>query len=143
MTDPGRTPRGQSFEAQNTSDIRVRVADTDMMGVVYNSEYLVWFEIGRTEWMRDRGLTYAEVEARGYSLPVTEATFKVRAPGRYDDLLSIETRIGTVRTRQIVFTYRILRGRELLVEGQTIHVPVRHADGRAVNLPVWLSERLR
>ena len=120
-------------------ELRVRVADTDLMGVVYNSNFLVWFEIGRTELMRERGVSYAQVEARGVSLPVTEARFKVRRPARYDDLLRLETRVGSTRSRQVVFLYRIYRGSDLLVEGETVHVPVRHADGRGINLPDFLS----
>jgi acyl-CoA thioester hydrolase len=123
-------------------EIRVRVADTDMMGVVYNSNLLVWFEIGRTELLRARGIAYREVEARGVSLPVTEAGIKIRASARYDDLLRIETRIGMIRSRQIEFLYRIYRGEELLAEGETVHVPLRHKEARAVNVPAWLREPL-
>jgi acyl-CoA thioester hydrolase len=138
--------RDKAWEAATiagTCEVRVRVADTDMMGVVYNSNYLIWFEIGRSELMRDRGLTYHDVESRGLSLPVTEAFLRVRAPGRYDDLLQVETRVGAVRTRQVAFLYQIRRGRELLVEGETVHVPVRHGDARAVNIPDWLASVLR
>jgi len=120
-------------------EVRVRVADTDLMGVVYNSNYLVWFEIGRTELMRRRGLSYADVEARGYSLPVTEAYFKVRLPARYDDLLRVETVVESKRSRNLVFAYEIFRDRTLLVEGRTVHVPMQHSTARAVPLPDWLS----
>ncbi len=121
-----------------SAEIRVYVSDTDAMGVVYNSNYLTWFEIGRTELLRDRGLTYAEVERRGHSLPVTEAALRIRRSARYDDLLRIETRVGELRTRRIRFLYRIYRGQELLVEGETVHVPVRHADRKVVSFPDWL-----
>jgi acyl-CoA thioester hydrolase len=125
-----------------TTEIRVRVADTDLMGVVYNSNYLIWFEVGRTELIRSRGISYAEVESRGYSLPVIEARFVVRRPARYDDLLQIETRIGQRRSRKVSFLYRICRDAELLVEGETLHVPVAHEGGRATSLPPWLARAL-
>ncbi len=126
-----------------TVELRVRVADTDLMGVVYNSNFLVWFEIGRTELIRSRGISYAEVERRGYSLPVIEARFSVRRPARYDDLLTIETRLCELRSRKVVFRYQIRRDGELLVEGETSHVPTRHGDEtRAVVIPEWLRDRL-
>ncbi len=90
--------------------IRVRYADTDALGVVYNAVYLAWFEIGRTEWLRARGLPYSQVEARGLSLPVTEASIRFRAPARYDDLLEIETELQLVRSRVVAFGYRLVRG---------------------------------
>ncbi len=122
--------------------LRVYVADTDAMGVVYNGNYLTWFEIGRTELLRERGLTYAEVERRGYSLPVTEATFKVRRPARYDDLVTVETRVAEVRSRTVRFVYRIHRDGQLLVEGDTVHVPVKRSEGRSVTLPDWIRDAL-
>ena len=132
----------QSGTVRDRTEIRVRVADTDLMGVVYNSNYLVWFEIGRTELIRSRGMSYAEIEKRGFSLPVIEARFVVRQPARYDDLVTIETSVGRLRSRQVTFVYRVHRGGELLVEGETTHVPVEHSEGRAVPLPNWLAARL-
>ena len=133
--DQNQSPRG-------AVEIRVRVADTDLMGVVYNSVYLVWFEVGRTELMRDRGISYAEVEERGFSLPVTEAILKVRRPAQYDDIIRVETEVGAVRSREITFHYRMFRETQLLVEGETVHVAVRHSDRRSSSLPPWLLSRL-
>jgi acyl-CoA thioester hydrolase len=124
-------------------EVRVRVADTDLMGVVYNSVYLVWFEIGLTELMRDRGISYAEVEKRGYSLPVTEAYLKVRRPARYDDLVRIETRVDRLRSRDLTFAYELFRAGDLLVSGWTTHVAVKHPEGRSASLPEWLVEGVR
>ncbi len=121
---------------------RVYVLHTDMVGVVYNSRYLDWFEIGRTELMRDRGLAYAEVEGRGYSLPVTEARLQVRAPARYDDLVRIETRVGSVRSRDVTFLYEVRRADLLLAEGETCHSCVDRQSGRATRVPGWLREPL-
>lgn len=122
--------------------VRVYFADTDQMGVVYNGKYLTWFEVGRTELMRGRGLSYASVEERGIALPVTEASFRVRLPARYDDHVRIETRLGRIRTREISFLYRLWVDDRLLVEGETLHVCVNRAAGRSVRIPDWLRDGL-
>ncbi len=130
-------------EYVHSTEVRVRVADTDLMGVVYNSNFLVWFEIGRTEWIRSRGISYAEVERSGFSLPVIEARFRVRQPARYDDLVSIETTVLYLNRRQVRFGYRISRTGVTLVEGESLHVPVRHDQGRAVVFPDRLFAAMR
>ena len=112
------------------------------MGVVYNSIYLIWFEIGRTEWLRDRGFPYRQVEKRGIALPVTEARLRLIQPARYDDLLSVETRLLSTRSRAVVFAYRILREGAGLAEGTTFHTPVDLASGRTTRIPGWLEEAL-
>jgi acyl-CoA thioester hydrolase len=120
----------------------VRYADADAMGVAYNSVYLVWFEVGRTEWMRARGIPYREVESRGLALPVTEASLRIRRGARYDDLIAIETTLQEVRSRRVVFAYRILFESRSLAEGTTFHVAVDSASGKTVRLPPWLAEIL-
>jgi acyl-CoA thioester hydrolase len=122
--------------------IRVRYADTDALGVVYNAVYLAWFEIGRTEWLRARGLPYSEVETRGLSLPVTEASIRFRAPARYDDLIEIETDLQLVRSRVVAFGYRLYRGECRLAEGRTVHAPLDASSGRAIRIPAWLATAL-
>ena len=120
--------------------IRVYFSDTDQMGVVYNGNYLTWFEVGRTELMRGRGLSYAAVEEKGVALPVTEARFRVRLPARYDDHVRIETRVGRVRTRDLVFLYRLHADGRFLVEGETVHVAVSKETGSAIRIPDWLRD---
>jgi len=134
-------PGGSIGEAHNFAT-RVRYADTDAMGIVYNAVYLVWFEVGRTEWLRALGMPYSEVEARGMSLPVVEASLRFLSGARYDDLVEIETRLREVRSRRIVFDYRICVGVRLLAEGSTTHVPVEIATGRTVRIPDWLNRAL-
>ncbi|MEZ4648139.1 MAG: thioesterase family protein [Candidatus Eisenbacteria bacterium] len=124
------------------TQVRVYFSDTDQMGVVYNGNYLTWFEVGRTELMRDRGLSYASVEGRGVSLPVTEARFRVRRPALYDDLVQIETRLGRVRTRDLTFLYKLHARDQLLVEGETTHVAVGKDGGTAIRIPDWLRAGL-
>jgi acyl-CoA thioester hydrolase len=112
-----------------TTQVRVRYAETDQMGIVYYANYLVWFEIGRVELLRWLGLAYSQLETDHQCiLPVVEATCRYRAPARYDDEILIETRPSLLRGSVIKFGYRILRkgveGEEptLLAEGETVHV---------------------
>ena len=107
--------------------VRVRYAETDQMGVVYHANYLVWFEVGRVELMRQRGLDYKRMELdEGCWIAVVEATVRFKAPARYDDELLIETRVITLRGPIIRFGYKILRVEDdlLLCEGETVHVAV-------------------
>ncbi len=122
---------------------RVRYADTDAMGVVYNAVYLVWFEAARTEWLRARGVPYLEVSNRGISLPVTDAALRFRNPARYDDLVTIEAVLDRVRSRGVTFSYLVRAGGRILAQGSTTHVAVETATGRSVQMPEWLAERLR
>jgi acyl-CoA thioester hydrolase len=112
-----------------TSEIRVRYAETDQMSVVYYSNYLVWFEIGRVELMRSLGMAYSQLEdAYGCILPVAEARCRYRASARYDDLIQIETKPALVRNSLVKFAYKIWRKaaegeeRKLLAEGETTHM---------------------
>jgi len=112
-----------------TTQVRVRYAETDQMGIVYYANYLVWFEIGRVELLRSLGLSYSQLETDHQCiLPVVEANCRYRAPARYDDEILIETRPSLLRGSVIKFAYRILRksaeGEEhrLLAEGETVHV---------------------
>ena len=111
-----------------TSEIRVRYAETDQMNVVYYANYLIWFEIGRTDLLRSAGLTYERLERdHGCILPVADARCRYRAPARYDDRILIESNVGLLRGSVIKFSYRIFRAHEdaeheLLAEGETVHV---------------------
>jgi acyl-CoA thioester hydrolase len=112
-----------------TTEVRVRYAETDQMGIVYYANYLVWFEIGRVEVLRTLGLSYRMLELEHQCiLPVAEARCRYRSPARYDDQILIETRPALLRGSVLKFAYRILRkaakGQEptLLAEGETVHV---------------------
>ena len=113
-----------------TTQVRVRYAETDQMGIVYYANYLVWFEIGRVEVLRALGLTYSQLETdHKCILPVIEATCRYRAPARYDDEILIETRPSLLRGSVLKFAYQIWRKasqkgeeRKLLAEGETVHV---------------------
>jgi acyl-CoA thioester hydrolase len=113
-----------------TTEVRVRYAETDQMGIVYYANYLVWFEIGRVELLRSLGLAYSQLETEHECiLPVIEASCRYRSPARYDDEIQIETSPALLRGSVIKFAYQIwrkasLKGeeRKLLAEGETVHV---------------------
>lgn len=117
--------------------IRVRYAETDQAGVVYHSNYLVWFEIGRVELCREYGFNYREMEEEADAfLPVTEVRAKYRSPAKYDDEITIRTRLVALRSRAANFAYEIRRTRDghLLAEGETHHVVINR-DGHARAFP--------
>lgn len=132
----------------HTISIRVRYAETDQMGVVYYANFFVWFEIGRVELMRSLGFDYREIEEQAACfLPVVEANCRYKAPARYDDLLTLETRVLSQRTSMIRFGYRLLREAAdaspvLLAEGETVHVVVDRAMQKTP-LPERFAEALR
>lgn len=106
---------------QGTTIIRVRYQETDQMGVVYHGNYLTWFEVGRTEIIRQMGLSYNEMEQLGVRLPVTFANCQYRIPARYDDELLIVTELIKASPIRLEFAYQVRRGEELLAEGSTGH----------------------
>ncbi len=121
-----------------SSDIRVIYGDTDQMGVVYYANYLRFFEAGRNEFIRSRGLRYRDFEARfGLVLPVAEAGVKYLAPARYDDIVSVQTTLAELGRASARFTYRLLRDGELLATGFTVHACVE-PGGRIRRLPAEL-----
>lgn len=124
--------------------VRVRYAETDQMGVVYYANYLVWFEVGRTEWLRDTGSTYRRMEeADGLSLPVIESHCEYRQPARYDDELEIRTRARGVSAVRLAFDYEIVRRADgvTVATGHTVHATLDRA-GRPVRIPAPVKELL-
>ena len=123
--------------------VRVRYAETDRMGVVYYANYFVWFEVGRTEWLRETGWTYREMESDGVSLPVIEAHCEYRQPARYDDEVEIHTRATLLTPVRIRFDYELRRGHEpqAAAVGHTIHAAV-DGTGRPCRLPARVRETL-
>jgi acyl-CoA thioester hydrolase len=122
--------------------IRVIYGDTDQMGVVYYANYLRFFEAGRTEFLRAKGMSYRDFEERSrLQLPVVEAQVSYRLPARYDDLLAVETALTEVRRASARFGYRVLRGGDLIATGHTVHACVG-PDGKLQRMPRDLLERL-
>jgi acyl-CoA thioester hydrolase len=124
--------------------VRVRYAETDKMGVVYYANYLVWFEVGRTDLLRESGWNYREMEKEGYALPVIEARCTYREPAKYDDELEVRTTGALLSPVRVQFTYEIVRAADaaLLATGTTIHATINRA-GRPCRLPdrvrTWLT----
>jgi acyl-CoA thioester hydrolase len=115
-----------------STTLRVRYAETDQMGVVYYANYFVWFEIGRTDYCRQHGFVYREMEERdGLYIVVAETRCRFKAPARYDDEIMVRTCLRAVRKRILVFGYEVYRRAtsELLAEGETVHV-ITDREGR-------------
>jgi acyl-CoA thioester hydrolase len=127
---------------KNVTSYRVIYGDCDSMAIVYYSNYLRFFEIGRTELLRDMGLTYREVEEKGFFLPATETYLKYLKPAVYDDLILIETTIGFVRRASSRFNYTIFRGSEILVQGYTVHACLDR-DDKIVRFPDFLIKLMK
>lgn len=119
---------------ETLTEIRVRYAETDAMGIVHHSHFVVWMELGRSDLLRSLGQSYAAWEARGIRLPVNGVALTYRAPARYDELVQVRTRLKELGRRHLVFSYRVERDGALLAEGETRHL-VAGPDGRAAVLP--------
>ena len=126
------------------SRVRVRYDDTDTIGVVYYANYLVWFEVGRTDLLRESGWDYREMEKEGYALPVIDAHCTYREAAKYDDLLDVRTTGMLLSPVRVQFTYEVVRTADaaMLATGTTIHATLDRA-GRPCRLPervkAWLS----
>jgi len=121
---------------KNISKIRVIYADTDAMGIVYHTNYIKWFEIGRTELLRDMGIYYTVFESQGYNLPLTKAYCHYFLPARFDQVLLIETGIEYVKRASIKFSCVIWdeKQEKMLVEGYTVHA-CTNSEGKIVRIP--------
>lgn len=125
------------------AQVRVRYAETDQMGVVYHANYLVWFEVGRVEFIRQTGMDYKSMETEdGAMIAVVEATARYMAPARYDDQLLIRTTLVSVRGSIVRFRYEILRAVDevLLCGGSTTHIVVGR-DMKKRDMPARYAER--
>ena len=123
--------------------LRVRYGETDQMGVVYHAEYLVWCEVGRTEYIRALGLPYAEMERSGTGLAVAEASLRYHAPARYDNLVRVETTLSKVGSRSLTFEYVIFNATtgQRLVTARTMLVALDR-EGRLATIPPEIRELL-
>lgn len=128
----------------NVSKIRVIYADTDAMGIVYHTNYIKWFEIGRTELLRDMGIYYAMFESRGFNLPLTKAYCHYLLPARYDQVLFIETEIRYIKRASVKFNCSIWdeQQEKRLVEGYTVHA-CTNREGKIVRIPEDVVDLIR
>jgi acyl-CoA thioester hydrolase len=102
-------------------NLRVRYADTDRMAIVYHSNYIVYFDTGRTEFLRALGFQYSKLEEEGIWFPVLEVGCKYKKPAKYDEEVTVETHIEELSRVKVKFGYKVYKGEELLVEGYTQH----------------------
>ena len=133
-----------SFEEWHETLVRVRYSETDKMGVVYHANYLIWFEIGRTEFCRARGFSYREMEENEDAwLVVAESYCRYKAPAYFDDELVVRTHITELRRRSLRFGYEIIRlsDNQIIAEGETGHV-VTDGSGRVRSFPAGYAQLL-
>jgi len=125
-------------------NVRVRYAETDQMGVVYHGNYAQYFEMGRVEWLRNLGVSYADMEKDGIMLPVVSLTMNYKKPARYDDLLTVRTILKKQAGVKIEFDYEIYNENdELLTTGYSMLVFVDMKTGRPVSPPEYIKEKLK
>ena len=132
------------MDGWHETEIRVRYAETDKMGIVHHSNYLIWFEAGRSDLCRARGFSYKEMEENDDALMVVaESYVRYKSPAFYDDLLYVRTRIAEIRSRSIRFIYEVVRSGDetLIAEGETLHL-VTDSSKRVKQIPESYKEKL-
>lgn len=129
---------------KNQTQIRVRYGETDQMGVVYHANYASYFEVGRTEWLREYGITYKSMEETGVILPVISLEIKYKNSARYDDLLTIKTSIKKLPSARIEFDYELVNeSGDLLATGSTDLVFINMKRNRPMRCPDYLLDKLK
>ena len=130
------TPSFSSMNYESITELRVRYAETDQMGVVYHANYLIWCEVGRTDFIRALGTPYAEFEREGVSLAIAEVALRYHGSARYDDVIRVTTQLTHLRSRAMTFSYRITNSTsgQLLVSGTTGLVALA-ANGKPTTVP--------
>ncbi|PYT01896.1 MAG: acyl-CoA thioesterase [Acidobacteria bacterium] len=132
------------MDGWHETEIRVRYAETDKMGIVHHSNYLIWFEAGRSDLCRARGFSYKEMEERDNALMVVaESYVRYKSPAFYEDVLTVRTQVAEVRSRSIRFIYEIVRDSDetLLAEGETLHL-VTDENKKVKLIPEHYKEQL-
>ena len=120
--------------------VRVRYSETDQMGVVYHGNYIPYFEIGRVEWLRNKGISYKWMEENGIMLPVVSLTMNYKKPARYDELLTLKTILKNRTAVKIEFDYELYNeSEELLTTGNSILVFVDMKTGKPISPPQYIS----
>jgi len=130
---------GHGKSVYSETPVRVRYADTDRMGIIYYGTYPVYFEIGRSEFMRSQGFTYREFEETGYHLVVVGMDIKYYNSATYDDLLIVRTSVSSWQSRGLTFHYEIYKDGSLIVEGHTKHICISSNRKPAVIPPRLLT----
>jgi len=123
---------------------RARYSETDTMGVIYYANYLIWMEMGRTDYCKSVGFDYREMESDGAKMAVAEATCRYISPARYDDEILVTTRVERLDRRLITFAYVISNGQTatVLAEGRTVHIAIGN-DGKSRSIPQKYMEMMK
>ncbi|MFP4845777.1 acyl-CoA thioesterase [Winogradskyella sp. PE311] len=128
----------------NETKIRVRYGETDQMGVVYHANYAVYFEVGRTEWLRQYGLSYRDMEEEGIMLPVISLCVNYKNSARYDDVVKVKTMLKKMPTASIEFNYELWNESDiLLATGNTILAFIDVKKNRPTRCPKYLLDKLQ
>ncbi|WP_370390861.1 acyl-CoA thioesterase [uncultured Winogradskyella sp.] len=128
----------------NETEIRVRYGETDQMGVVYHANYAIYFEVGRTEWLREFGLSYSAMEAEGIMLPVISLSINYKNSAHYDDRLKVITRLKKMPTASIEFDYELRKiDGDLLATGNTVLAFIDMKRNRPTRCPKYLLDKLQ
>lgn len=132
-TDPSRYPFSH--------DIRVRFAETDAMGVAHHSSYVAWLEASRVEYLRHLGTPYPEIRTRGFDLAVLELFARYQRSARFDEIVSVRTRVSSMKAATFQMDYLLLIDAEICAVAATVHGVV-DSQGRATRAPGWMRELL-
>lgn len=128
--------------AEIVTRFRVRYAETDAMGIAHHSQHAIWFEAGRAEFFRAAGISYAECEARGVFLPVTELYVRFSHSAHYDEEVAVCTRLAELRSRGLTFHYEVRNTADrLIATGHTRHICV-NTNREVQTIPIWLRQIL-
>jgi acyl-CoA thioester hydrolase len=128
----------------NETQIRVRYGETDQMGVVYHANYASYFEVGRTEWLRQFGITYKSMEESGVMLPVVSLTLNYKNSARYDDLIKVKTTLKKLPLASIEFEYELTNQKnELVATGNTVLAFIDMERNRPTRCPKYLLDKLQ
>lgn len=116
------------------TEIRVRYQETDNMGVVYYANHFVWFEVARTEYLRSHGISYRELEKKGFYLMVANASCRYKSPARYDDIVKVHSWVSEIKNSSLKFEYKLYVEDRLIATGESVHVCTNHS-GKPVRMP--------
>jgi len=130
--------------APHCTTFPVRYAETDAMGIVYQANFVVWFEAGRVDFFLARGMNYADFEQSGYFLPVTHLALRIHAPARFGDRVTVRSWLADLKSRQLTLAYEIVNAvtGQRLASGDTVHLCTLADSGRAVSLPPAFRQQL-
>ena len=127
----------------HTTQIKVRYAETDRMGVVYYANYFIWFEVARTELLKAVGISYREIEEkRNIYLMVVESRCRYLKPATYDDNITVQTSVSEIKNTSLIFKYKVYKGPDLISEGDTVHV-FTNTYGRPTKIPQDIKSLLK